>query len=300
MFKVAYCAGHDLSTPGKRVPKKLDPAQTREWVLNDRVARYFNERMLQYDGVQTMRTDDSTGKKEIEIKDRTAAANAWGADLYIDMHHNAGAKLTNAGGVVVYSYPGSKKGREYRDAIYAAVIEAGGLKGNRSNPKKEKAYKSLKLAKAPAVLIEYGFMDSRADYPVISTEEYARKVGYATADAVAKIKGLAERDSVYTLEQFVLDVQKAVGATVDGIPGPETLSKTPTISEDKNRKHKVVIAVQKRLWRLGYQEVGEADGIAGPKFTKAVIALQKDYHCVKDGEITARNKTWKVLLGMEV
>lgn len=192
-MKIAYCAGHYLGTPGKRVPKALDPAETREWVLNDRVARYFNERMLQYSDVETMRTDDSTGKKEIEIKDRTAAANEWGADLYIDMHHNAGADLTTAGGVVVFCYPGSVKGREYMEAIYDAVIEAGGLRGNRSNPKKEKAYMSLKLAKAPAVLIEYGFMDSKADYPVISTDEYAKRVGYATADAVAKVNGLKLR-----------------------------------------------------------------------------------------------------------
>lgn len=193
MFKVAYCAGHYLGTPGKRVPKKLDPGETREWVLNDRVARYFNEAMLQYEDVETMRTDDSTGKKEIEIKDRTAAANEWGADLYIDMHHNAGADLTTAGGVVVFCYPGSVKGREYMEAVYDAVIEAGKLRGNRSNPKCEKVYKSLKLAHAPAILIEYGFMDSRADYPIINTEEYAKAVGYATAEGVAKVADLKKK-----------------------------------------------------------------------------------------------------------
>ena len=194
MFKVAYCAGHFLGTKGKRVPKKLDPGETREWVLNDRVARYFNERMLQYEDVETMRTDDSTGKQEIKIKDRTAAANEWGADLYVDMHHNAGIYLGNGGGVVVFCYPGSIKGREYMEAIYDAVIEAGGLRGNRSKPLCEKAYDSLKLAKAPAVLIEYGFMDSRTDYPIISTEEYAKAVGYATADAIAAVAGLEEKE----------------------------------------------------------------------------------------------------------
>lgn len=193
MFKVAYCAGHYLGTPGKRVPRQLDPAQTREWVLNDRVARYFNERMLQYESVQTMRTDDSTGQKEIKIKKRTASANEWGADIYLDFHHNAGAKLTNAGGVVAFSYPGSKRGKEYRDTIYDAVVAAGGLRGNRSNPKVEKAFDSLKYAAAPAVLIEYGFMDSRSDYPVISTEEYAKAVGYATADGIAKVAGLEKK-----------------------------------------------------------------------------------------------------------
>lgn len=103
----------------------------------------------------------------------------------------------------------------------------------------------------------------------------------------------------YTQEQFIRDVQKACGASVDGIAGPETISKTVTMSASKNRRHAAVKAVQKRLYALGYTEVGEADGIAGVKFTAAVCAFQKANKCWVDGEITARNKTWKKLLGME-
>ena len=43
MFKIAYCAGHYINTPGKRLPKELDIDETREWVLNDRVADAFAE-----------------------------------------------------------------------------------------------------------------------------------------------------------------------------------------------------------------------------------------------------------------
>ena len=75
---------------------------------------------------------------------------------------------------------------------------------------------------------------------------------------------------------FVKGVQSACGAKVDGIAGPETLSKTVTISATKNRKHKVVKVVQTYLNELGYTEVGKADGIAGPKFTSAVKHYQKD------------------------
>ena len=102
----------------------------------------------------------------------------------------------------------------------------------------------------------------------------------------------------YTLEQFVREVQAAVGAKVDGIAGPETLGKTVTVSETINRYHPVVKAIQKRLYAMGYTEVGAADGIAGPLFTRAVLALQRDKAKVADGEITARNVTWQVLLGM--
>lgn len=102
----------------------------------------------------------------------------------------------------------------------------------------------------------------------------------------------------YSLEEFVMDIQKACGAAVDGIAGPETLSNTVTLSASENRKHAAVKPVQERLYHLGYHEVGKADGIAGPKFTEAVKAFQKDNGCYVDGEITEKNKTWKKLLGM--
>lgn len=103
----------------------------------------------------------------------------------------------------------------------------------------------------------------------------------------------------YTLKDFIKDVQKACGASVDGIAGPETLSKTVTLSAKKNAKHAAVKAVQKRLLALNYREIGKADGVAGPKFTSAVAHFQQDNGCVVDGVITAKNKTWKKLLGME-
>ena len=56
-FKIAYCAGHYRETPGKRLPKNLDKNQTREWVLNDRVARHFAAAAKSYN-VQLLRTDD--------------------------------------------------------------------------------------------------------------------------------------------------------------------------------------------------------------------------------------------------
>lgn len=106
--------------------------------------------------------------------------------------------------------------------------------------------------------------------------------------------------SVYSLEQFIRDVQSATGAAVDGIAGPETFSKTVTVSQQKNPTHPVVAPLQRRLAALGYTEVGDADGIAGAKFTAAVTAFQRDNGCWADGEITAGNKTWKKLLEVQI
>ena len=49
---------------------------------------------------------------------------------------------------------------------------------------------------------------------------------------------------------------------------------------------------------LGYMSVGKIDGIAGVKFTQAVKEFQKANGCEVDGEITARGKTWRKLLGL--
>lgn len=96
-------------------------------------------------------------------------------------------------------------------------------------------------------------------------------------------------------EVFVGEVQKACGAKVDGIAGKETLSKTITVSKTKNSRHAVVKPIQKYLNTLGFN-CGQVDGIAGKLFDSAVKSYQKANSCVCDGEITARNKTWKKLL----
>ena len=124
---------------------------------------------------------------------------------------------------------------------------------------------------------------------------YAKIVGYGRPNYEAE-KVVTE---TYSLTQFIKDVQRATGAAVDGIAGNETISKTVTLSASKNRTHAAVKPVQKRLYALGYTKVGEADGIAGPKFTAAVVEYQENNKCWVDGEITAKNKTWRKLLGME-
>lgn len=103
----------------------------------------------------------------------------------------------------------------------------------------------------------------------------------------------AAADSSYTT--FVKGVQSACGAKVDGIAGKETLSKTVSVSKTKNRKHAVVTILQTYLNFLGYS-CGTADGIAGPKFDSAVTSYQAANGCIPDGEITARQATWKKLL----
>ncbi len=123
-------------------------------------------------------------------------------------------------------------------------------------------------------------------------------VGPTTESALARALEAKREDGEYGLDDFILDVQKIIGAEPDGKAGPETLSKTITVSSKINKHHPIVVPIQKRLAAMGYTEVGDADGSAGSKFTKAVKRLQKERGKRQDGEITKGQTTWKLLLGM--
>jgi N-acetylmuramoyl-L-alanine amidase CwlA len=129
--------------------------------------------------------------------------------------------------------------------------------------------------------------------------EFKNKLGGQTVPSIKKNATAVKTatSNGYDLKAFIKDVQAAVGAKVDGIAGSETISKTVTVSSKINNRHAVVKAIQKRLNALGFN-CGVADGIAGAKFTSAVKAFQLANMCVADGEVTARNRTWKKLLGM--
>lgn len=89
-FKIALSAGHGRYTAGKRCMKALDAKQTREWVLNSRIADKIEKLLADYTGWELLRVDDRTGTKDIPLYTRTKSANNWGADLYLAIHHNAG------------------------------------------------------------------------------------------------------------------------------------------------------------------------------------------------------------------
>lgn len=100
--------------------------------------------------------------------------------------------------------------------------------------------------------------------------------------------------SKYTYQKFLSDL-KTIFKLPSNALSLGIFAKTITVSARKNRRHAVVKPIQKYLNSLGYN-CGIADGIAGVKFTSAVKKFQKAHGCVQDGEITARNATWRALL----
>lgn len=102
-------------------------------------------------------------------------------------------------------------------------------------------------------------------------------------------------EQIYDNKAFLSDVYAILGVST-----PEAaLKKTVTISRKRNKTHGLVLPVQKFLKTMGLYK-GVPDRDFGPLSEDAVNdyqALVLGYRA-PDGEITARNKMWKSLLGL--
>ena len=194
-FKIALTAGHYMNTPGKRCMKKLDPKETREWWLNNRIADKVEKLLKGYTGYQLLRTDDTTGKKDISLTARTNAANNFKADFYLSIHHNAGVAGGKGGGIVAIVYNKTTKSETiaWQKDLYKELIAATGLKGNRATPLAKMNLHEVRETKMPAVLLELGFMDSATDVPIILTEKFADQCAEAIVKVIVKRAGLKKK-----------------------------------------------------------------------------------------------------------
>lgn len=189
-YKIALNAGHGIHTSGKRCLKALDPNETREWELNSRICNKIEQKLKAYTGYELIRLDDTTGQTDVALKTRTDKANAWGADFYLSIHHNAGVKGGLGGGVIAIVYKNVDANTiDWQTKLYNAIIAKTGLKGNRSNPLQKQDLHEVRESKMACVLLECGFMDSKTDVPIILTDAFADQVASACVEVlVAKGK----------------------------------------------------------------------------------------------------------------
>ena len=194
-YKIAVDAGHGLSAAGRRCLKSIDPNETGEWQLNSRIAGYVTEH-LKAAGVQTLRTDDITGEIDVSLSGRCRKANAFGADLLISIHANAGINGGSGGGIMVYALPNaSQSTKEWQEDTWRQTVAETGLRGNRCHPLSYANLTILQHASMPALLCECGFMDSTVDTPVILTDGFARKCARSIANAALKRLALYKNGS---------------------------------------------------------------------------------------------------------
>lgn len=276
-LKIALDAGHGLSSY-KGIPKALDKNQTKEWTLNDRIADKLEVALKSYD-VSIIRTDDTTGKVDVSLKERYTRANEFGADVFISIHHNGGALLTKAGGTVVY-YSSSKEERKVQaQSLYDCLIAETGLVGNRSSKVIKKGFTVIAKTTMPAFLCELGFMDSKTDYKIILTEEYAEKVVVAIVNFLIKKFGLVKKQKEEREEKYQSKTMVDI-----------------TLHQLKKGDRGTQVETLQRLLASNGFDIGESgvDGSFGGDTHNAVIKFQ-EVNGIKANGIVGKD-TWLLLL----
>lgn len=160
--------------------------------------------------------------------------------------------------------------------------------------------------KKPNILHDmYGWQFSSAGRVPGITGSVDLNIWYAELEAGTV--GVPEEKTPYQLSDFIRESRPIweVGATA---PAAEIVSKTVTVSTDKNRSHAIVTPLERYLKALGYYTgTVEADAgknpVFGPSMHKATILYQR--HNVgatprnQDGVWTAGAASWKTIYGVK-
>ncbi|MDB8553028.1 N-acetylmuramoyl-L-alanine amidase [Turicibacter sanguinis] len=182
-------AGHGLKTPGKQTMNGKYGI-IKEWELNNKVLLYIMEYLKDY-VITIYRTDDPTGKKDINLLERVKRCNAYGAVLFFSIHHNAGGGT----GIEVYWHTkGTQEDKKIAEIVAPKLAASTGMK-NRGV--KQNGWTVL-TCKATAILVEGGFMDTTSDYEYMCIEKGQRAYAKAIADSVIDYLGLEKKGATPT------------------------------------------------------------------------------------------------------
>ncbi len=181
MAKVFLGVGHGLSDPGAVANGYLEKD------LNLSIATHCNEELLRH-GIVTLMS--RVGDEEDSLNDEIRECNAFGPDLALDIHNNAGG---GDGAETFYHYGGGLS-KTLAENILAEIV----LIGQNSRGAKTKLgsdgrdyYGFIRQTVAPAVIVECAFVDHAEDVLAVSTEEKRRSMGIALAKAILKTLGIA-------------------------------------------------------------------------------------------------------------
>ena len=245
----------------------------KEKDVNLTTALACNEVLVRH-GVEPLmsRTTDEEDTLRQEINE----CNAFDPDLAVDLHHNAG----KGDGVEVFHSVVGGTGKELAQKIHYEIVALGqnsrGVK-TREEDDGSDWYGFIRETKAPAVIVEYAFLDNNKDVQFVDTEAEQKANGVATAKGILKKLGI---DYVPKKEE------SATAGTIVTLPILK-----------KGNKGEEVKAVQALLKGYGYNlGLWGVDGDFGAATVKAVQQYQKKMGLEADGIVGI--KTWKALLGL--
>lgn len=215
-------------------------------------------RNLGYNVVMTRDSD-----KNVSLGERSNISNNANADLFVSLHRNASTN-PNYNGLETYVYLSPSAASLAAAQNINSRIANAGVQTNHGV--KYADFAVLRNTKAPAVLVELGFISNAYDNTLFDTrfDAYADAIvnGIVASVGPANPGGGSSNDRMAKTKEIqqTLNNRYGAGLTVDGYYGPKT-------------KQALIKALQKEL-NWSYNAGLTVDGIFGPK-TKAAIRNQR-------------------------
>jgi N-acetylmuramoyl-L-alanine amidase len=187
-MRIIIDAGHSLVTPGKRSPDET----LREYQFNAACAALVTDMLMKYEGVEVRNTHNAD--YDIPLKDRTDAANAWPANLFVSIHANAfgdGTTWTAASGIETYVYitrPAAAV--KLANAVQRHLIAQ---TGRMDRGVKAADYHVLRETNMSAILVECGYFTNREECELLKTDAYRMACALAITAGIVETYGLKLR-----------------------------------------------------------------------------------------------------------
>ncbi|MFD9625774.1 N-acetylmuramoyl-L-alanine amidase [Peribacillus muralis] len=149
------------------------------------------------------------------LSDRTNQANAWGADLFLSIHNNAGGGT----GYEDYIYTStSRETKTYQDHIHSEVMKLINLQ---DRGQKTGDLHVLRESDMPALLTENGFVDNANDAAKLKTSSFIEALARGHVNGLVKCFNLKKKNTaVYhtvVSGDTVYSLSLAYGSTVQQI-----------------------------------------------------------------------------------
>ncbi|WP_229740626.1 peptidoglycan-binding protein [Ornithinibacillus halotolerans] len=126
----------------------------------------------------------------IELEDRSKMANKWGADYFVSFHTNAYLGLSKGFETYIYNGKVSNETKNRQKDIHNYLAKRIDVN---DRGMKTANFNVLRNTNMPAILLEYMYIDNKAENKLLASKSYRAYLGRITADAIAHSFGLKKR-----------------------------------------------------------------------------------------------------------
>ncbi len=172
-YLVVIDPGHGGSAPGAVYEGVMEKD------LNLSVALQVRDLLQLEEGIQVLMTRDSD--QDVGLYERSDLANKNGANLFVSIHANALEGDTSFKGIFTFYHRRNRGGEALASTIQQAVArETGGLdRGIRHED-----YVVVRETKAPACLLEMGFMTNSLELERLKDQAYQAQIAGGIRDGI--------------------------------------------------------------------------------------------------------------------